>query len=88
LKNVAGAIAMARTSDPDSATSQFFINTVKNSFLDPGTQNPDGYAVFGMVVTGMDVVHAIENVPTDTVSGWEDAPVDNVVMTKVKVEQK
>ena len=62
-KNVVGTLAMARTSDPDSASSQFFINVKDNDFLNPSTQAP-GYTVFGKVVSGMDVVNKIKAVPT------------------------
>ncbi|ABM38194.1 peptidylprolyl isomerase [Polaromonas naphthalenivorans] len=62
-KNVPGTLAMARTNEPDSATSQFFINVKDNDFLNPGTLNP-GYTVFGKVVGGMDVVNKIKSVPT------------------------
>ncbi len=66
LKNVRGAIAMARSSDPDSATSQFFINTVNNENLDYPSFDGYGYTVFGLVISGMEVVDAIEAVATDT----------------------
>ena len=62
-KNVVGTLAMARTNDPNSATSQFFINVKDNDFLNPSTQAP-GYTVFGKVVSGMDVVNKIKAVPT------------------------
>lgn len=64
LKNVRGAIAMARTSDPHSATAQFFINVVDNAFLDPSQQATDGYVVFGKVVAGMEVADKIAALPT------------------------
>jgi len=73
LLNTRGSIAMARTSDPDSATTQFFVNTVDNDFLD----GPNGYAVFGEVTDGMDTLDAIAAVPTDS----SDAPLDPVVIT-------
>ena len=62
-KNVVGTLAMARTNDPDSASSQFFINVKDNDFLNPSAQAP-GYTVFGKVVSGMDVVNKIKSVPT------------------------
>lgn len=62
-KNVVGTLAMARTNEPDSATSQFFINVKDNDFLNPGTLNP-GYTVFGKVTSGMDVVNKIKSMPT------------------------
>ncbi|MEO7160404.1 MAG: peptidylprolyl isomerase [Polaromonas sp.] len=64
-KNVVGTLAMARTNDPNSATSQFFINVKDNDFLNPSTQAP-GYTVFGKVVSGLDVVNKIKSVPTGT----------------------
>ena len=64
-KNVVGTLAMARTNDPNSASSQFFINVKDNDFLNPSTQAP-GYTVFGKVVSGMDVVNKIKSVPTGT----------------------
>ncbi len=63
LKNTTGTLAMARTNDPQSATSQFFINVVDNAFLDPSTQN-FGYTVFGKITSGMDVVQKIRATPT------------------------
>ena len=63
LKNEVGTLAMARTSDPDSASAQFFINVNNNAFLDPNVGNP-GYTVFGRVVSGMDVVNKIKAMPT------------------------
>ena len=62
-KNVVGTLAMARTNDPNSASSQFFINVKDNDFLNPSTQAP-GYTVFGKVISGMDVVNKIKSVPT------------------------
>jgi peptidyl-prolyl cis-trans isomerase A (cyclophilin A) len=76
LANVRGAVAMARTKAADSATSQFFINLVDNGFLD----DPPGYAVFGHVIEGMDVVDAIAAVPTETVGDFEGVPVDPIVV--------
>ena len=84
LKNTRGTIAMARTSDPDSATSQFFINTVDNDFLDPGADA--GYAVFGEVISGIGVVDSIEKVSTHSDSGHQDVPVTDVVITSVTIE--
>ena len=90
LSNVKGTIAMARTSDPNSATSQFFINTVDNLFLDPGgsPDNPDGYAVFGAVTQGMDVVAAIEAVPVAKKGMYDNVPVDPVLINSIVVEIK
>ncbi|MFI8225669.1 MULTISPECIES: peptidylprolyl isomerase [unclassified Pseudomonas] len=81
LANVRGTLSMARTSVPDSATSQFFINVKDNDFLDQG----DGYAVFGKVVKGMDVVDIIVNSPTTTKSGMKDVPSDPVFIKSAKV---
>ncbi|MDO3722053.1 peptidylprolyl isomerase [Marinobacter sp. chi1] len=84
LKNLRGTISMARTSAPDSATSQFFINQVDNSFLDAGVRGP-GYAVFGKVVEGMEVVDAIADVETGYSRGMADVPVEPVVIENVTV---
>jgi len=86
LKNLRGTIAMARTNVPDSATSQFFINTKDNSFLDYAPGNP-GYAVFGKVVKGMDVVDAIEKIKTTTKGYYEDWPVEDIIIKKVYVKK-
>lgn len=84
LKNYRGRIAMARTAAPNSATSQFFINTVNNSFLDYGNASDGyGYTVFGAVIAGMDVVDAIESVPTETVSPYADVPVTDVTIDTI-----
>jgi cyclophilin family peptidyl-prolyl cis-trans isomerase len=85
LSNLTGTIAMARTSAPDSATSQFFINTVDNTYLDPSVDNPAGYCVFGDVVEGMSVVTAIEAVPTQTVGSYENVPVNAVLINSIVV---
>jgi len=89
LKNENGTIAMARTSDPHSATSQFFINVKNNSFLDHTSPSPQGwgYAVFGKVVDGMDVIKSIEKVKTGVRAGHGDVPVENVVIQKVTIEE-
>jgi cyclophilin family peptidyl-prolyl cis-trans isomerase len=79
VKNLRGTLSMARTSDVNSATSQFFVNLVDNDFLDHGTRD-FGYAVFGRVVEGMEVADAIAKVKTGTVSGYQDAPVEAVVI--------
>jgi peptidyl-prolyl cis-trans isomerase A (cyclophilin A) len=71
-KNLKGTLSMARTSDPDSATSQFFINLVDNQSLDGDNQN--GYTTFGEVVDGMDVVESIGQVETSAVGSFEDVP--------------
>jgi peptidyl-prolyl cis-trans isomerase B (cyclophilin B) len=74
LKNRRGTLSMARTNDPNSATSQFFINLVDNAFLDPG-RGGAGYAVFGHVVEGMDVVDKMAAVKTGNKGGHQDVPV-------------
>ena len=74
---------MARTGDPDSATAQFFINVNDNPFLDQG----DGYAVFGKVVSGMDVVEKIKSVETTTKKPYQDVPVNAVIIKKATLEK-
>ena len=88
LKNVKGSIAMARTDVVDSATAQFFINVKDNDFLDHKNTSPDGYgyAVFGQVIEGMDIVHTIEKVKTGNRGMHQDVPVEAVVITSVKVD--
>ena len=88
LRNLRGTIAMARTGDPDSATCQFFINVVNNAGLDyrPGPGGA-GYAVFGKVVSGMDVVDKIRNVPTQVKGGMKDVPVDTVLIESIKLKK-
>jgi len=87
LKNLAGTLAMARTNDPHSASAQFFINTVDNAFLDHRSKNPQGwgYAVFGKVTKGMDVVKKIEAVQTSNAGMHQNVPVKDVVITKMEV---
>jgi peptidyl-prolyl cis-trans isomerase B (cyclophilin B) len=88
LKNVIGSIAMARTNVVDSATAQFFINVKDNDFLNHKNTSPDGfgYAVFGQVIEGMDVVQSIEKVKTGNRGMHQDVPVDAVVINSVKVD--
>ncbi|MCF7798926.1 peptidylprolyl isomerase [Candidatus Woesearchaeota archaeon] len=81
LSNDRGTIAMARTNDPHSATSQFFINHVDNAFLNPSPNNP-GYTVFGKVVRGMDVVDTIAKVQTST-NPMPDWPVEEILIKSV-----
>ncbi|MGD9007286.1 MAG: peptidylprolyl isomerase [Desulfobacteraceae bacterium] len=87
LKNLTGTIAMARTSAPHSATSQFFINVKDNHFLNHRAKRGQfwGYCVFGKVVKGMEVVKAIETVPTVVRSGHADVPAKNVVIKTIKI---
>jgi len=89
LKNDRGTIAMARTSDPDSATSQFFINHKDNNILNySGAENP-GYAVFGMTVEGMDVVDKIAGVATTTLpNGMKNVPIKPVVINSATLVSK
>lgn len=84
LHNNRGTIAMARTNDPHSASSQFFINVANNNFLDYSAKSM-GYAVFGKVVEGMDVVEKIENVPTTRRNMHANIPVDPVVIKEMSV---
>jgi peptidyl-prolyl cis-trans isomerase B (cyclophilin B) len=88
LKNVTGSIAMARTNVVDSATAQFFINVKDNDFLNHKNTSPDGYgyAVFGQVIEGLDVVRTIENVKTANRGMHQDVPVEAVVIHSVKVD--
>jgi peptidyl-prolyl cis-trans isomerase B (cyclophilin B) len=88
LKNKLGSVAMARTNVVDSATSQFFINVKDNDFLNHKSTAPAefGYAVFGQVVGGMDIVHSIEKVKTGRKGGHDDVPVAAVVINSVKLE--
>ena len=83
--NVRGTLAMARTSVVDSATAQFFINLQDNDFLNHGGRD-FGYAVFGRVTDGMDVVDAIAAVPTGNKAGHQDVPVDPVTITEVTID--
>ena len=87
LKNVTGSICMARTNDPHSATSQFFINLKDNQFLDHTEKSPQGwgYAVFGQVTGGMDVVEAIAAVQTGNAGFHQDVPVEDIVVEKVTI---
>jgi cyclophilin family peptidyl-prolyl cis-trans isomerase len=86
LVNTRGTVAMARTPDPNSATAQFFINLKDNAFLDKAkAQDGYGYCVFAKVVKGMNVVDAIAAVKTGTVGGFQDVPMQPVVIKKVSV---
>ncbi len=85
LCNERGTVAMARTGDPNSATAQFFINLSDNDFLNHGGRD-FGYAVFGRVVEGMDVVDAIGAVATCTTGGHQDVPVDAVTILEVTID--
>lgn len=88
-KNKRGTIAMARTSDPHSATAQFFINVVDNDFLNFSSESANGwgYCVFGTVTEGMDVVDKIKTLPTTMHRGHENVPNEPVVIKKVTVTE-
>lgn len=89
LKNVRGAVAMARLGgNPDSATAQFFINVVDNGFLDKPQPDGAAYAVFGRVVSGMDVVDKIKVVPTGRKAGMADVPNEAVIITEARRSEK
>ena len=79
IKNRRGTLSMARTNDPHSATSQFFVNLVDNAFLDPG-RGGAGYAVFGCVIEGMDVVDRIAQAKTGNKGGHQDVPIEPIVV--------
>ncbi|KAA3631609.1 MAG: peptidyl-prolyl cis-trans isomerase [Proteobacteria bacterium] len=87
LKNLAGSLSMARTNDPHSATSQFFINLKNNDFLDYRSKTPAGwgYAVFAKVVDGMDVVDKMASVKTTTFGPYSDVPAEDVVLIKAEI---
>jgi len=88
LSNVRGSVAMARTGDPNSATAQFFINVQDNAFLDqPNSRDGNGYAVFGKVVQGMDVVDKIRTVPTSSQGPHQNVPVEPVIIKKATLEK-
>ena len=82
IKNLRGTISMARTSDPDSATSQFFLNLVDNPALDPA--DGAGYAVFGKIIGGLDVLDKMAQVPTTTKGSYENVPVDAVTLISAR----
>ncbi len=87
LSNVNGSVAMARTMDPHSASAQFFINVKDNDFLNHSSKTSQGwgYAVFGEVIEGMDIVEKIKAVATGNKKGHQDVPVDNVFIEKAVV---
>jgi len=89
LKNDRGTVAMARTGDPDSASSQFFINYKDNDFLNYSspTQNGWGYAVFGKVVEGMDIIDSMADAPTGNRGGHQDVPKTDIVIETASVVQ-
>lgn len=87
LSNRVGTVAMARTMDPHSASAQFFINVSNNGFLDHSSETTQGwgYAVFGEVVDGMDVVNKIKEVETTTRAGHQDVPREDIIIEKAEV---
>jgi len=87
LRNLEGAVSMARTPDPHSARAQFFINTTDNAFLDHRNTTDDGwgYCVFGRVVEGMDVVEQIEESPTTSRAGYQDVPESPVTIEEITI---
>jgi len=87
LTNIRGTVAMARTSAADSATSQFFINLVDNGFLNYASANSPGYAVFGKVVSGMDVIDLMAKQPTQTVGSNQNVPVTDITITSAAQTQ-
>ncbi|CUA82297.1 MULTISPECIES: peptidylprolyl isomerase [Gulbenkiania] len=90
LKNTVGTVAMARTMDPNSATAQFFINVADNDFLDYKAPTPQGwgYAVFGRVTRGMDVVNRIAKIRTGRMNGMDDVPFEPIVIQKAVVKSE
>ncbi|MDL2337369.1 MAG: peptidylprolyl isomerase [Pseudomonadota bacterium] len=88
LSNLRGTVAMARTMDPNSATAQFFINVKDNDFLNAAnSRDGNGYAVFGKVVSGMDVVDRIRSVKTGTKGPFQDVPLEPVLIIKAVVRE-
>jgi len=87
LKNTRGSVAMARTNVPDSATAQFFINYKDNGFLDHTSPTPNGwgYAVFGTVISGMDVVDKMAEIPTGNKGMYQDVPKTDIVIEKAEI---
>ena len=89
LSNLTGTLAMARTAEPHSATSQFFINVSDNFFLDHRGKTAQGwgYAVFGKVVDGMDVVNKIKSCQTTSRAGYQDVPIDDIIIESTDVTE-
>jgi cyclophilin family peptidyl-prolyl cis-trans isomerase len=83
LSNNMGTLAMARTSDPNSATSQFYVNLVDNTSLNYKDAANPGYAVFGSVISGMDVINAIASVPTTTLNSYSNVPLNEITITSM-----
>jgi peptidyl-prolyl cis-trans isomerase B (cyclophilin B) len=89
LKNVRGSLSYARTMDPHSATTQFFMNLVDNDFLDHKSKDMHGwgYAVFGNIVEGLDVIDEMAKVETTTRRGHQDVPVEDIIIEKTLVKE-
>jgi len=87
LQNVRGSVAMARTSAADSATSQFFVNLVDNAFLNYSSSSSPGYAVFGKVISGMNVIDSMATQPTQTVGSNQNVPVTDITITSASQTQ-
>jgi peptidyl-prolyl cis-trans isomerase A (cyclophilin A) len=87
LQNVRGSVAMARTSAADSATSQFFVNLVDNAFLNYSSSSSPGYAVFGKVISGMNVIDSMATQPTQTVGSNQNVPVTDITITSAAQTQ-
>jgi peptidyl-prolyl cis-trans isomerase B (cyclophilin B) len=85
--NKRGTLAMARTSDPHSASTQFFINVADNGFLNFKSESDWGYCVFGKIIEGMDIVDKITKVPTTTRLGHENVPVENIIIEKTLINE-
>ena len=87
LTNDAGTVAMARTGEPHSATAQFFINVADNAFLNHSGKTPQGwgYAVFGKVTDGMDIVNALKECETGSMMGHQDVPKEDIVINSVTI---
>jgi cyclophilin family peptidyl-prolyl cis-trans isomerase len=83
LSNLAGTLAMARTPEPNSATSQFYVNLVDNKSLDYASASSPGYAVFGRVVNGLDAISAIGATPTSAQGGMSDVPTTEITITSM-----
>ncbi len=88
VHHVDGAIAMARTSDPNSATSQFFIDDGAQPQLEPGGVDPNGYAAFGVVIDGINVVRDIASVSTTTKNGMSNWPIEDVIINSITIENQ
>lgn len=90
LTNDAGTVAMARTGEPHSATAQFFINVADNAFLNHSGKNPQGwgYAVFGKITDGMDIVNSLKECETGSMMGHQDVPKEDIVINSVTISDE